>query len=374
MLNKIAIDLTWVKPGNSGGIESYIRNLMDGICAVPERDSLQFLLLITLDNSPSFKHYLEQGVFDEYVCPIYSENVEQTIKWTNFHLDDTVHGLGIKWCFVPYYRMPVLKHGKVKYIVTIHDLQALHYPEYFSKKKYYWLKLAWRNTVRNADRIIAISEFVKNDILKHYKCAKDKVSVIYNPIKLDDGYADFSHLSCRLGIEANKYYYTISSLHPHKNLMTLCKVVKMLKDTNPSTCPKLVITGIRGGHENVIYKYVKDNGLEENCIFTGFISNSERNTLLKNADAFLFASVFEGFGMPIIEAMMMGTRVVSTDKTSLMEVSCGKSTYVSDPYDVEEWIEKIKEAKPVTEMFPQYRKEEIARQYLELIKSTMGKS
>ena len=79
-------------------------------------------------------------------------------------------------------------------------------------------------------------------------------------------------------------------------------------------------------------------GLEQEVTLTGFVDSAERNALYQHCRAFLFPSVFEGFGMPPIEAMLFGTVVITTDRTCIPEVTQGKANYVKDPYDVQEWI------------------------------------
>ena len=101
----------------------------------------------------------------------------------------------------------------------------------------------------------------------------------------------------------------------------------------------------------------------------GFISNEERNTLFDKAYAFLFPSIFEGFGMPVVEGLMLGSRVITTKCTSIPEVSKGLAVYVDDPFDTDEWIEKLKEAKDLPKKtidFPEYEKSHVASLYLKV--------
>ena len=104
------------------------------------------------------------------------------------------------------------------------------------------------------------------------------------------------------------------------------------------------------------------------CVFV-YISNEERNTLYQNCHTFLFPSVFEGFGMPTVEAMYFGARVVTTQCACIPEVTQGKAVYVQDPYDAEEWIRKIEmKTKQEEPDFGRYAPEHIARLYLEALK------
>ena len=146
--------------------------------------------------------------------------------------------------------------------------------------------------------------------------------------------------------------------------------MRLLKDGGSNI--KLLISGIKGDYSDYIYDYVKKYDLSDVCVFTGFVSNEERNTLLKHAQFFLFSSVFEGFGMPVIEAMRLGTKVITTRCASIEEVSQSKAIYVNNPFDEKEWIEKIKDnesLKMKPEPFQEYNCEVIAKQYLDYFKS-----
>ena len=142
-----------------------------------------------------------------------------------------------------------------------------------------------------------------------------------------------------------------------------------LKDQDNNLPKKLVVSGVGGPQKQEIIDIIKEKKLENNIILTNFVSNEERNALIQNANIFLFPSLFEGFGMPPIEAMMLGTRVITTKCTSLKEVTDGKCEYVNHPTNSKEWIkkiEKIQSEKPKVIHFPQYEKTKIAREYLNL--------
>jgi len=104
---------------------------------------------------------------------------------------------------------------------------------------------------------------------------------------------------------------------------------------------QLVITGINGNAAEKIRKMIKRRHLEQNIILTGYIDNAVRNTLYKHCELFLYPSIFEGFGMPPVEAMSLGKTVITTECTSLPEVTQGKAEYIDEPENVDKWINKI---------------------------------
>lgn len=365
---KFAIDLLWVKPQKSGGVESYIRNLLDGILEI--RSNFQVVLLVSLDNKFSFFKYKRDKRFILAECDVESKNPLKRIIWQNLHLTSLLNKLGIKICFEPVYSKPIFNR-KIKFITTIHDLQAIHYPEYQSKLKVLWLRFSWWNTVRTSKHIVAISDYVKRDIIDQYHIKEEKISRIYNPICLKkEEILDRKNFIKKYGGE--EYFYTVSSLLPHKNLETLIKLIKLIKDKKINLPKRLIISGIKGEKEEKILELIEKEDLKENIELTGFIPNKERNSLYKYCKLFLFPSVFEGFGMPLVEANFYECKIVTTRCGSIEEITEGKLLYVDKPYDANEWVEKIKIALKKTFVsidYIKYSPKIIALEYMNKMKN-----
>ncbi|MGM9834533.1 MAG: glycosyltransferase family 4 protein [Bacilli bacterium] len=363
---RIGIDVTWLKPKKSGGVESYLRNLLDGFISIENNN--EYILLTAKDNDSTFDCYLKDKRFSKIICNTYANKVKSHLLWQNLCEYKVLKKNKIDFCFFPVYEMPVYKNKKIKCVTTICDIQALHYPEYFSKLENVWFKIGWQKALNNADMIIAISDFTKEDLTKNFK-HKDNIKRIYLPIVINDDKVNFDVLAKRYNIEKNKYFYTVSSLHKHKNLITLINTIEIIvKEKFKGIPDKLVISGIGGPQKVELENIIKEKKLEKNIILTPFIANEERNCLIKNNNVFLFPSIFEGFGMPPIEALMLGSKVITTKCTSLMEVTKGYCTYVEDPLNENEWIEQIKKVQLLPNKkykFPEYAKETIAQEYLE---------
>lgn len=370
---KIGIDLLWLRPGKNGGTESYIRNLITGFATYDDRN--EYTLFVSRDNADSFNIYtrIDSGIRLE-ICPIDSSNRIRRIAWENLNLDNLAKKTGMDVMFIPVYSMPHKKKSNgIPYVVTIHDLQGLHYPEYFTNIRLGFLKRKWKYASEEADRIVAISNFTKRDIVENYKAASDKVITIYNPVITGES-APISELS-KWGLKAEDYYYCVSSLLPHKNLYTLIDTFAYRKKKGHEEI--LVISGVGG--ESVakaeLVKKIESLGIKDNIRFTGFVSDAERNLLYQNCRAFLFPSVFEGFGMPPIEALMFGRPTVTTEKTCLKEVTCSKAIYVKDPFDTKEWSDAIDRAVSEDREFglsgesDRFNLENITREYLEIFES-----
>lgn len=401
----IGIDLLWVRPKICGGTESVIRNLMTGFGLYDDKN--EYILFAGKDTAETFTDYEKYSNMKIEICDVESMNRVKRIAWENSNLDKLARDLGVDVMFIPVYSKPNSlseDKGGIPYVTTIADLQALHFPKYFSKPKIIFAKRSWKKAVNESRCIVTISNFCKRDIIEHYPKVQDKIFVIYAPILLSpdmdleieseiakkdlagDYIADdinddilnkpndvFDNLKERYGIEKDEYFYTVSSMLPHKNLITLINVMKELKAAGENY--KLVVSGVGGNRED-FDKSVEEAGVEDLVIDTGFVSDKERDSLYENCRLFLFPSTFEGFGMPPIEAMIKGAKVVTTKCGSIEEITHSKASYVDDPLSTKEWIEKIKEAELLQKkkhIFPEYELKNVTEEYLELFEGVREK-
>ena len=135
-----------------------------------------------------------------------------------------------------------------------------------------------------------------------------------------------------------------------------------------------MISGVNSAARKELERQIKERRLENEVILTGFVENEERNTLYRYCRAFLFPSVFEGFGMPPVEAMLFGSIVVTTDRSSIPEVTQGKANYVSEPYDADAWIRVMKNPEDhIAEFdFDAYDQMKLAKRYYNLLAEKLG--
>ena len=217
---------------------------------------------------------------------------------------------------------------------------------------------------RKAERIVTISDYCKNDLIKHYPEAENKVTTIYDAVASNQSDMPFSEIASKYGLEQGKYYYCVSSMLPHKNLETVLRVMELRKHRGENI--PLVLSGV-GGRNADFEEKVDALKIDDMVINTGFVSDAERDCLYENCRLFLFPSVFEGFGMPPIEAMRRGKQVVMTRESCLEEVTEGKAVYVDSPYDIEEWSRKIDAAlqkTPDIQPFERYQLENVVKEYV----------
>lgn len=364
---EIAIDLLWLRPRQVGGTEFYIRNLLDGFLQLKE--PFRFTLLVSKDNRESFEHYTRDERITLLEADVISADIAKRVLWQFFCENRFLRKHGIKKCFSPVYCRPLF-NGGITYINTIHDLQAAHYPEYHPFYEIAYSRLCWWLDAHLSKHIVAISDWVKNDIIKHYHISEHKITTIYNPIVINrDDAVSIEVLQQKYDIQEKGYYYTVAQMIPHKNLDTLIGVMECIKKEEINLPRKLLISGVNGSSRQIVEQLIVEKGLEKEVILTGFVNNEERNALYKYCKAFLFPSVFEGFGMPPIEAMLFGSIVITTDRTCIPEVTQNKSNYVIDPFDPHKWIEVMKN--PVDHIeevdFQMYDQIWITKQYYQLL-------
>ena len=204
--------------------------------------------------------------------------------------------------------------------MTLHDLIVLR-----SEKKPPFYRQAISRALKNADHIITISNFVREDLLNTFpKISSSKVTVIHNGVKLPD----FKKTNLPF---KGPYILTVNALVPHKNVITLLKAFNLIKDTIPEN---LVIVGKESSHyKEVLLPYILNNGLQDRVILVPFASDDLLYSLYGSTDLFITTSLEEGFGFTPIEAAMSGARVLSTEETALKESTMGLVNYYSPATD-----------------------------------------
>lgn len=245
--------------------------------------------------------------------------------------------------FIPAHVVPFLRNPRVPVVVTVHDL-ALEYLDFYSNplQRFY---LGWgmeRLRARLATRIISVSHSTKRDLVSKLRISDSKVEVVYEGV--DPRYRDsirkeeVGRVRDRYNIEG-EYVFFVSTIQPRKNVEGLIGAFASLKSHFPRL--KLVLAGKPGWDYQSIYQAPRDYDLEGEVLFLGFVPQEDLPALYRGAGVFCLPSFHEGFGIPVLEAMSVGTPVVTSRVSSLPEVGGDVAVYV-DPYDIDDIARGLK--------------------------------
>ena len=228
------------------------------------------------------------------------------------------------------------RYSLVPYAMSVMDLSYLYFPELFNKNDLYQLTNWTKYSVKNAKRVFTISNYSRDDIIKKYNIEPEKVIVTYPGIKPVEDIKSRDLNMDKFGIKGD-YILFVGTLQPRKNIVRLIEAVSKIKDIN------LVIVGKKGWQYEEILSAPKDFNIEDRVRFLDFIEDKDLPMLYKNAVCFVLPSLYEGFGLPVLEAMSYDCPVLTSNVSSLPEAGGDAAIYFNpeDAYDISEKIEKV---------------------------------
>lgn len=257
--------------------------------------------------------------------------------WTQFGLplDLFLHKPAPDVFFTPTHYAP--RFSPMPVAIAIMDLSYIHYPELFTASDLYQLTHWTRYSVRKAKKIFTISLASKNDIIKTYGVSKDRVVVTYPGIKPMQGSKTTQHMDIKskYGIEGT-YILFVGTLQPRKNIARLIEAFAKICDS----IDELVIVGKKGWMYEEILNAPKKFDVEKKVRFLEYVPDEDLPLLYKNAVCFILPSLYEGFGLPVLEAMVHGCPVIVSNVSSLPEAGGDAAVYV-DPLSVTDMAEKL---------------------------------
>src|SRR3990172_238351 len=228
-----------------------------------------------------------------------------------------------------------IEHLRSKHLVTtIHDFSFQHYPECLPKEnKEYLQKHFWKN-IKRSDRIITVSNFIKQEIVGLLKYDEARIKVIYNGVDHDNFKTYDPALLHEFKIAYNlpeNFILFVGSIEPRKNLKNVLMAYNSLPDSFKKDC-KFVLAGFSGWKNAEVMETIRRE--RDNIVYLGYLSDLELAYLYNLASVFIYASLYEGFGIPPLEAMACGTPVIVSQRSSLPEV-WGDAAYYVDPLSVD---------------------------------------
>lgn len=228
-----------------------------------------------------------------------------------------------------------------KFCITTHDLAIYRRPDLFPKNQGFSLKYIVPQSIHRAKKIISVSESTKHDIQDFFSVDQKKIEVIYEGVD-HKRFSKFppredyrGYLRGRYKIR-NDYILFVGTLEPRKNLIRLLEAFYKLLSDNPEYKRKyqLLLAGAKGWLYDTIFEEVKSRGLSANVLFSGYIDEKDLPLLYQNATIFVYPSLYEGFGLPVLEAMASGAPIITSNLSAMPEIT-GTAAMLCDPTDVE---------------------------------------
>lgn len=307
----IAVDMQSAV-GEKTGIGVYARHILEALRKIDHRNT-----------------------YTEYCNPEWKElNTIKRVIWESLIVPTRLMKTRPDLLFVPGFSPPLIKSYKT--VTILHDLIGVLFPEnlgFFSR--IYWSK--WLPfCVKNSDFIVCDSMSTQKDCIRITGCREDKTKVIYPGMLVENNQSagnDDADVMKRYGINA-KYVLTVSTIEPRKNFLRLVEAWKHVKSSVKENI-SLVIVGKKGWGWPALEEKIKSLGMETDVITVGYVSDNEKNSLYKNCEFFIFPSIYEGFGFPVLEAMSFNKAVIVSHNSSLVEVA-GETALYMDPYNTKE--------------------------------------
>lgn len=285
------------------GIGTYIQHLMGhGIYDV------------AIGNEDQIRRYDKTVKVVQFDAPIYG--LKEQLSFPN----KLIKELGVSIMHFPHYNVPLSYKGD--YVVTVHDLTHIVFPKFLGNRiKYIYAKFMMTNAIERANHIFTVSEYSKNDLIRYFSVPNKKISITSNAVDDDFGVRnldEIDYLYDKFSIARDKKLLLfVGNLKPHKNLETLLKSFQIINECRNDL--KLILVGKEFKNVNLL-KQEENLGITEKVIHTSLVSKKELVDLYNLADLFIFPSLYEGFGIPLLEAMACGTPVVAANNSSIPEV------------------------------------------------------
>ncbi len=323
---RIGID---VRKINDFGIGTYIQNLIKYLLAVDKHN--QYFLFFNHQDINRFHYPKEQ------VIKIIDNSPKYSIR-EHFGLSHQARKYDLQLFHEPHYTLPYFL--KCKKVVSIHDLIHLKFPQNLpSRRAYLYAKWMIGKAVKKADKILVGSENTKNDIMEIFKTRPDKIQVIFygvdeifKPVKDRNLLQNFKN-KYKL---PDKFVLYSGSVRKHKNLENALRAFALLKDKSLN----LVLAGVGLQNQKQLVPILKELMIENNVKIIPFLDYPELVLLYNCAEVLFFPTLYEGFGLPVLEAMACGVPVVSSNNSSIAEVS-GEAAILVDPLNLREMAGRL---------------------------------
>ncbi len=305
---------------NQTGLGVYSRLLLEGVMShAPENE---YILYARTPEKSQWYHPFSDYSIRSSKKPFWrSWGIVQDI---NKDQCDIYHGLSHE---IPFNS----RYLKCKTVVTIHDTIFKVNPELYSPIDRWIYDKKWKHSCRNANLIVSVSQHTRDDIIEYYQADPERIKVIPPPVDFNAEVSATTLEEVRTSFNLpSEFLLFVSSITERKNLSGLLQALHMIP---PSERPPLVIVGT-GNQESLLKKYAIDHDLSKDIHWVGHVNNSELPAFYHLATALVYPSFYEGFGLPIVEALLCSTPVI-TSRTSSMPEAAGPGALLINPHEPE---------------------------------------
>jgi len=342
----IVLDFRSLLSGRISGVENYTRELCFEL--IKQNPHHHFIIWVNnfKKSKIDFSHFQSKNS-DIIQTRIPNKFINISLSLFNFPKIDKLLKQPIDLILMPDLR-PISSSKRYRIFCTIHDLSFHHFPKYFSLKSRLWYKLLnLKKLIKKFNHIFTVSEFTKSEILKYFHPGKDKITVAYPGVPLHFIKQSFAHIQAKYHLP-EKYFLSLSTIEPRKNIKNTLLGFQTFNQSNPSY--HLVIAGKQNPN-----LFAKQNlPLNPHVHFTGFIDEEDKYAVYQHSQGLIYLSLYEGFGLPIIEAAHAQIPILTSNSTSTAEIAPLKAL-LADPKsrpDISLKIKKLSEIqKPV--IYPQ---------------------
>ena len=321
---KVIVDLLFIVPGRNRGTQTYVDSLLPELAALPDVD------LVCITNRLNHRYYAEQLGLQCWAAPVAGSRRPFRVLYQQFLMGAAAKRLGGDVLFCPGYLSPAFP--TLPTVVVLHDLNFRDIPQVVPPGRRRLFNLVVPPAVRRAAAVITISAFSKERIAGGLRGAGEKVAVVhYGPLANPEiAGADWPAVKAKYGVRGD-YFLSVSSGDPHKNIQRLAQGFVAAQRRSPGG-EQLVLVGHRLDTE--LDAWLRREGFGDAVVATGFVSEAEKIAFLRNGLAYFFPSLYEGFGLPALEAQSCGLPLAASRYGSLPEV-CGQGAVYFDAMSVE---------------------------------------
>lgn len=314
----VGLNLLYLLPGEVGGTESYARGLLEGAASNPQGHRF----VVFVNNQARDWALPDSPHIQRIQCQVDAKDRRGRYWFEQVHLPRKVAAAGIEVLHSAGYVGPI--YAPCPHVITLHDVNFIGHGSAMRWRKRIALGAAIWVTTHACDHVITVSKFSRQEALRHLKLAPDKVTAVHSAAGLGLGAGNGQAVAGRRNTQP--YILALGSQSPHKNLPRLVRAFHKIRDLIPH---HLVIAG-HEPNDKAFRNAMAECNISGRIDITGYVDDETLRRYMTSADLFVFPSLYEGFGLPVLEAQALGTAVICSSRASLPEVA-GRGAAYFDP-------------------------------------------